>query len=599
MPKAQISCHMTMNPHGQKPERHLFAAATRHPHDHSGQQPGRRTFVSIRRFWFPLYCRVPQRCNALFAFFAVAVSLRGSCSKITSTLAAIACLAAFHITPAAADDKPSGPAAAAMVPPKTTTGTLTINGTVTAYKAAAGFLPIVDNIGPDRYGKAKANLFSIAYIKTMPDGTPLSDDERSKRPVTFAFNGGPGSSSVWLHMGALGPVRIKFGAEGERPVPPFELVENIHSWLPFTDLVFIDPVSTGFSRASDGEDAHQFHGLEEDARAVGEFIRLWLVRHYRWLSPKYLAGESYGTTRACQLAAELQGHHGVDLTGITLISPVLNFATVSFDVGNDLPYPLFLPSYTAIAFYHKQLKAPLDADLAKTLKEVEDFAMGEYTLALAKGDTLGKTEREALAAKLSAYTGLSAGFILANDLRVPIFAFTKELLKSSSRTIGRLDARYIGIDRVNAGISPDFDPSYAVIQGPFTAAFNSYIRQTLQFEADAPYEILTGNVHPWNYPGRNRYATVADTLRSVMSQNPNLKVLALSGYTDLATPYFAVDYTVSHLSLDPSLRPNISQRYYNAGHMMYLREADLAQSTKDVAAWYATAVPPATMGSPK
>ncbi len=491
---------------------------------------------------------------------------------------------------AKADDKPAGPAATATMQPKTTTGSLTITGMVTPYKAVAGYLPIIDNLGPDRYGKAKANIFSIAYTKTNADGEALSADETAMRPITFAFNGGPGSSSVWLHMGALGPVRIKFGTEGERPAPPFELVQNVHSWLPFTDLVFIDPVSTGFSRASEGEDARQFHGLEEDSKAVGEFIRLWLVRNGRWMSPKYLAGESYGTTRACQLATELQGQHGVDLTGITLISPVLNFATVRFDVGNDLPYPLYLPTYAAIAFYHKQLKAPLDVSLAKTLAEVEAFALGEYTLALAKGDTLLKAEREAIAAKLSAYTGLSVQFILANELRVPISAFTKELLKASSRTVGRLDGRYVGIDRTDAGTSPDYDPSYIVIQGPFTAALNTYVRQTLKFEADAPYEILTGNVQPWNYPARNQYPTVAEKLRSAMSQNPNLKVLALSGYTDLATPYFAMDYTVSHLSLDPSLRPNISQRYYNAGHMMYLREADLAQSTKDVAEWYGKAV---------
>jgi len=507
-----------------------------------------------------------------------------------AAMVAVLFVAAVFSAAAKADDKPAGPASTATMPLKTTTGSLTINGAVTPYKAVTGYLPIIDNPGPDRFGKAKANIFSIAYTKTNADGEPLSADETAKRPVTFAFNGGPGSSSVWLHMGALGPVRIKFGAEGERPAPPFELVENMHSWLPFTDLVFIDPVSTGFSRASEGEEARQFHGLEEDSKAVGEFIRLWLVRNGRWMSPKYLSGESYGTTRACQLAADLQSQHGIDLTGITLISPVLNFATVRFDIGNDLPYPLFLPSYAAIAFYHKQLKAPLNVDLSKTLAEVEAFALSEYMLALAKGDRLPKAEREAIAAKLSAYTGLSVQFILANELRVPIFAFTKELLRASSRTVGRLDGRYIGIDRTDAGTSPEYDPSYIAIQGPFTAALNTYVRQTLKFEADAPYEILTGNVQPWNYPARNQYPTVAEKLRSAMSLNPNLKVLALAGYTDLATPYFAMDYTVSHLSLDPALRANISQKYYNAGHMMYLREADLVQSTKDVAEWYAKAV---------
>lgn len=584
-----------MNQLGPETYRHLLAAAAWQSHDPTGQQLGHSGNLAstlILRFWISLPSSGFAASSASPGPLPVCVvtSRPSAWARFICTLAALAFLTVAHVAPVVADDKPAGPAAAAMPPPKTTTGTLAIHGTATPYQAVAGFLPIVDNIGPDRYGKAKANLFSIAYLRTTADGASLSEDERAQRPVTFAFNGGPGSSSVWLHMGALGPVRIKFGAEGERPVPPFELVENLHSWLPFTDLVFIDPVSTGFSRASDGEAANQFHGLEEDARAVSEFIRLWLVRNDRWRSPKYLAGESYGTTRACQLAQELQSKHGVDLTGIVLISPVLNFATVRFDVGNDLPYPLFLPTYTATAFYHKQLKAPLDADLTRTLREVEAFALGEYTLALAKGDTLTKSEREATATKLSGYTGLSVAFILASELRVPISAFTKELLRSSSRTVGRLDARYTGIDRTDIGTGPEFDPSYVAIQGPFTAAVNAYIRQTLKFEADTPYEILTSSVQPWNYPSRHSYASVADTLRSAMSQNPNLKVLSLSGYTDLATPYFAMDYTVSHLSLDSSLRPNLSQKYYNSGHMMYLREADLAQSTKDVAAWYATVV---------
>ena len=455
---------------------------------------------------------------------------------------------------------------------------MTVGGRELRYEARAGTLLLKDD---DQQPKAK--VFFVAY--TLVDGG-------ADRPLTFAFNGGPGSSSVWLHLGALGPQRVVMGdAEGAPPAPPYRLTENEHTWLPFTDLVFVDPVSTGYSRAVEGESAKQFHGLDEDVRWVAEFIRLWTTRHQRWSSPKFLAGESYGTTRAAGLARHLQDRHGMDLNGLVLISPVLDFSTLRFHDGNDLPYWLFLPTYTATAHHHGQLAPELQADLAKTLAEVEAWARSDYLVALAKGADLTAAEYDAVAAKLARYTGLSVEFVKDCDLRIGIWRFTKELLRDEGRTVGRLDSRYLGTDRDDASDGYEYDPSYAAIQGPYTACLNDYMRRVLKYEADQPYEILTGKVHPWSYDSaKNRYVNVAEGLRQAMSKNRHLKVFAASGYCDLATPHFAMDYTVDHLGLAPSLRGNVTQAYYQAGHMMYLSLEDLAKLTRDVGAFYESAM---------
>ncbi|MCZ6596039.1 MAG: peptidase S10 [Planctomycetota bacterium] len=452
--------------------------------------------------------------------------------------------------------------------------TVTIAGKEIAYTARAATLPL-----EEEDGTLKANLFYVEYTRD-------DVEDRAQRPIMFCFNGGPGSSLVWLHLGVFGPRRVKLTDEGWATPPPYELVDNEYGFLDLTDLVFIDPVTTGYSRAAEGVDSEEFHGVDEDVKWVAEFIRLYTTRNERWESPKFLAGESYGTTRAAGLAGELQEHHGMFLNGIVMVSAILNFQTARFDRGNDLPYILFLPTYTATAWYHGRLDADLQQDLRRTLDEVEDFALGDYTVALMKGDDLSAEERDAIAERLARYTGLSAKYVLQTDLRVQIGRFCKELLRDEEHTTGRLDSRFIGTDYDSAGERYDFDPSYANIQGPFTAAFNHYVRADLGFESNLPYEILTGRVQPWSYgEARNRYVNVSETLRGAMTRNPGLRVFVANGYYDLATPYFATKYTFDHLGLDPDLRGNVSMGYYEAGHMMYIRRLSLVRFKRDVGAF--------------
>ena len=463
--------------------------------------------------------------------------------------------------------------------------TVTIDGKEIKYTAIAGTM----NLRKEKDGKFDtiATVFYVAY--TRDDAGSMT-----RRPITFSFNGGPGSSSVWLHLGVLGPKRVVLDDEGNALPPPHRLIDNVYSLLDVTDLVFIDPVSTGYSRAVPGENPDQFHGVEEDVESVGEFIRLYTTRNKRWTSPKFLIGESYGTTRAAGLSGFLQ-NQGMYLNGIMLVSSVLNFQTLDFSPGNDLPAILYLPTYAAAAWYHGQLAKKLeDEGLPATLREAETFAQGEYAAGLLKGSGLTAEEQKALADKIAYYTGLSPEYVLRAGLRVSSGRYFKELLRAQGRTIGRYDARYKGFDRDSAGEDAEYDPSYAAVLGPFTAGFNQYVREDLKYESDLPYEILTRHVHPWNYgTARNRYVNVAETLRSSLNFNPFLKVHIACGYYDLATPYLAAQYTFDHLPLDASLRKNISFSYYQAGHMMYLHKPDLVELRANLAKFIESAIPQA------
>ncbi len=462
----------------------------------------------------------------------------------------------------------------------TTKHSARIGGKTLKYTVTTGTMVVKEEINDkDKDGaeveKPRAQMFFTAYTL---DGVK----DNSKRPITFSFNGGPGSSSVWLHLGVLGPRRVVMTDEGEMPKPPFRLTDNEFSILDETDLVFIDPMSTGFSRPVEGEKSKEWHTFTKDIASVGDFIRLFTTRYNRWLSPKFLAGESYGTTRAAGLSGYLADRHGMLLNGLMLVSSVLDFTTLDFNHNNDLPYILFVPGYTATAWYHGKIDKKIP--LKTWLKESEEFALGEYAVALMKDAALSKEERKKIAEKLSRLTGISVEFIERGNLRIHTFHFFKELLRDKGKTIGRLDSRYTGIDRTGVGETFEYDPLFAQINGPYTAAFNDYIRSELKFETDTPYEILSEKVwRQWSYSYfENQYVNVAETLRAAMTFNKYLKVFVANGYYDLGTPYFATEYTFNHLALEESLRKNISMGYYEAGHMMYVHMPSLRQMKKDL-----------------
>ena len=464
-----------------------------------------------------------------------------------------------------------------------------INGELVVYQATAGTITLARRTSEH---EPTAQMFYVAYrklIAPVEDGGDPVFPDAVNRPITFSFNGGPGSSSVWLHLGIFGPKRINpvddFGNPGP---PPHVLVENEYSLLDQSDFVFIDPVSTGYSRAATDSSPKDFHGVRQDIQSVAEFIRMYLSKEQRWESPKYIAGESYGTTRAAGLVDELQSTHGISLNGVILVSAILNFQTARFDVGNDVPYPLYLPSFAVTARYHGKLASKYQKmDIEKFLAEVEDFAMSDYMLALAQGDQLSEKDRNKIADKLASYTGLSKDYVLRTNLRINMPRFPKELLRDEGKTVGRFDSRFTGLDRDGAGESYDYDPSYASIRSIYTEGMNAYLRADLGYKSDMRYEILT-NVWPWSFKGvgDNRYLNVAERLRKTMHMIPQMEVFVANGYYDLATPYFATQYTINHMFLAPSLRDNIQMHYYDAGHMMYAQRDMLAKLKADLDKFY-------------
>ncbi|HUG32488.1 MAG TPA: peptidase S10 [Acidimicrobiia bacterium] len=428
------------------------------------------------------------------------------------------------------------------------------------------------------------SFFYISYTK--------DDADPATRPILFCFNGGPGSSTVWLNLGLFGPKRMQFDDEGFKVGMQGRLVDNEHSILDVADVVCIDAMGTGLSRTAKKGKEKKFHHFKKDIEAFAEFIVHYLNRNGRWASPKYLAGESYGTLRGAGIAHELFAKHHVEFNGIVFISMILNYQTSAIDretmlvhPGNDLPFALYLPTYAATAWYHSRLpKKHQKKPLREFLEEVEEFALGEYWSALARGDQLDETRQRKVAERLAEYTGLDAGFIDHYNLRIHIMRFCKELLRDQKRTVGRIDSRYVGIDRVSAGNNLEADPSSDATGGVAASALNQYLREEIGFESDEVYNVMSMDVWKnWDYEDfKGRYVDTSENFREVLSRSRATKVLIANGYYDLATPHFATEYTVSHMGLDPEVRDNVRLTYYEAGHMMYVHQPSLAQLAEDL-----------------
>ncbi len=453
------------------------------------------------------------------------------------------------------------------------------------YTATTGRVVLRDEVYEDGTFsgfKAKAEMSVTSYVVDGPDGGP-----DPKRPVTFAFNGGPGSSSVWLHMGLLGPRRVVMGDAGDLRPPPYDISDNAETLLAVSDLVFIDPVSTGYSRVLEGEKPDPFHGYQGDIESVAELIRIWTSRHKRWMSPKLLAGESYGTLRAAALAEHLQTRHSMFVNGLMLISSVLDLASIDFDKQrNDRAHALYLPTYAAIAHYHGKVKG----SLKKVLADAEEYAARDYPWVLSRGDRLTSKERAHAVRRLAALTGLSEDYLDRADLRIEHWRFFGELRRDERLTVGRLDGRFTGPAASAIAEHMDADPSHDAIMGPYAAVFNHYVRDELGYENDLPYEQISRRVHPWSYKDfEGRPVDVSPKLERAMRQNPHLRVHVAYGYYDGATPHFAAEDVLAHLQIPAELRANIEHAYYPAGHMMYVHEPTRRQQSKDLAEFVARA----------
>lgn len=457
-------------------------------------------------------------------------------------------------------DKPSEPVSRE--------GSVVIDGKNIEYTVTTSKLVIEKDDGSPR-----ASIFNVSYIKK-------GEDDLSTRPILFAFNGGPGSSAVWLHLGTLGPKRVSLPGDGtEAPTPPARLVSNEFSILDIADLVFVDPVSTGYSRIEKDGKAEEFHGVHGDVESLADFIRRWVTENKRWNSPKYLLGESYGGVRVAGLSSELQSSYGMSLNGVVMLSSLLDFRTLSPSQGNDLAFQVFLPNYTAIAHFHGKIQGDRDA----LVQECRDFTNGDYTLALHAGSDLDPAKRLAIAERYSELTSLPVAMILEANLRINPTRFRGELLRKEGKVLGRFDARVAWPTSNASSDYPEYDPSFSVALGAYSTAMLSYLSDDLGWKENSPYEILTGKVRPWKMGRGNSYVNMADNLASAMRDNPHLRVLVMGGYADLATPPDGIAYTLSHLlDLSETSRRNIHFTSYEAGHMFYLNPPDLAKGRKDL-----------------
>jgi carboxypeptidase C (cathepsin A) len=479
----------------------------------------------------------------------------------------------------------------------TTAHSVQIGGRSIAYKATAGTLIIRDD-----KGKPDASVFYVAYT---------ADGEKSTtRPITFLYNGGPGSASIWLHMASFAPVRIATASPEATAPAPYQLLPNADSLLDKSDLVFVDAIGTGYSKGLVKSDASKdareqakekeenqnkrFWGTDQDIDAFGRFIMRYITANNRWNSPKFLFGESYGTPRSAGLVHWLD-EKGIACNGVVLLSSILNYGTRL--PGQDNDFVGTLPTFAATAWYHGKVSNK-PATLEPFLTEVRDFARGEYAVALSKGQALSAQEQDAVAQKLNRYTGLSVAYLKEANLRVSASRFRKELLRDERHTVGRYDGRFEGIDSDAAGENPESDASDTGIRGAFTAAFNDYIVRELHYTSDVQYNVSASAIMDWDWkhkaPGQQRplpLPIMVGDLGAAMRANPHLKVMSANGYFDLATPFFGTEYDIAHLDIDPKLRQNVSFTYYPSGHMVYLNLDALKQFKTDLAKFYDSATP--------
>jgi len=477
-------------------------------------------------------------------------------------------------TPGGRGGRGGAPAAAAPIAgevdetPVVTHHSINLDGKPLNYTATVAQMPL-----KTPSGETEAHIFYMAYTL---DGVT----DKTKRPVTFCFNGGPGSASLWVHMGGMGPRSPKLMPNGSMPPPPFQLKDNQNTWLDKTDLVFIDPVGTGYSRAKSVDVAHRMNGVQGDIQSVGEFIRMYLLRNEREASPLFIAGESYGTLRTAGLAGHLVDR-GIAFNGIVLIGTTLNLETI-WSRSDDLVYQLEFPTYAADAWYHKKVAPELQKkDLKTFLKEAEAFAMTDYANALAKGDDLPAAERKAIVEKLNRFTGLEPRYIEESNLRWDVQHFTRQLMRDKHLTIGRYDGRLSGPSAMNTGETSEYDPSSSLITPPFVSVFTNYIRNELGYKTDMQY-YTSGGIQPWDYGVQNGFGDTTAMLRNAMVKNPYMKVMVAAAYYDLATPYFAVEYTFNHMGLSPLMHQNITWDFYQSGHMLYIDSDSHAKMRKDI-----------------
>ncbi len=468
-----------------------------------------------------------------------------------------------------------------------TSHTIRIDGKVLQYQAIAGDIQITN-----KKAKPVASIFYCAYLKDQAQNT-------ASRPLTFIFNGGPGASAIWLHLGALGPKRIRVDDDGYPDGPPFGVTDNTNSLLDVSDLVFIDPVSTGFSRALEGEDPGQFHKVESDIESIAQFVQHFLNQYMRWDSPIFIIGESYGAARAAGLVDFLQRRHRLYASGVALLAPAINYRTFFYNRGNDLPYVLALPTFTATAWYHGKLAPDLQTDFQKTLNEVQSFALKEYAWALIMGSSLPVNKRKEIVRQLARFTGLQEKEFDEADLRINSFTFASKLLGEKHLQVGVLDSRFVGYSNSMPAVpmAPNYsyvtrDPFLPRVDGAFTSAFNHYVRNELQYKTALTYEpLLSAVARSWKYDvATNNYLYMADNLRTAMTQNPRMKVFVAAGYYDLVTTHFATEYIVNHIGISPTLRSNIALEFYEAGHMMYLHPASLLKMKNHLTDFYKSAI---------